>query len=525
MNKKKVRKRSLNWRCHRYLQNRYEYPRVPKVSFTNYKKKYDYNELCDIDETYTFEYHDEWGNSIDEVDTLNDFYFDNLCREILHPIFNPIPFTINEPIKNKTFINQKNNNNIELRLARHHKMLMALHKPKNFSTLKSTIIDSLENFTSDNAYLNISIIKKNGWFYYNSYFYESFLLIFLFAPFWVRNPYSWNPNSKVSFLEHVFVLYEPPKVSKYWGVKYNFTYFFDSYEDEGNIKTFYWYLLLSQGGSLKKAADLFDWNIPAKLPYYLYKIPLDYDFGRFLHVDFMGKTIMYADVLRLGGSDIDAKRLVETHTFEYDFDPTSNLLNKSYIKFWRDTVLWFVRNGSRITDEQSQVILRWAKHKYTEAEAVLRWAKLNNTKLELCEISFSWKKLRLNSVLQRSYLYDKKFETSRQKVSNRTWNSHNFNWLINEEPNKTWSFEELTSEENLYQEGQNLEHCVGGYANKCVEGLSAIVSLRFNDKPCITIELDPLKMNILQVKGKYNREPNNKEQRIISQWKQLFSLN
>jgi len=514
MNKKKARKKGLSWRS-----NRYEYP---KIRLRTMKKANRYNELYYIDEAYTLENVDQWdglydnyncsdtlykADTLDKTDPFYTFYLNKLFEEILYPIFNPIRININSPIKAQTFINPKDITNIEIRLARHYKMLMGFHKPKNLSTLKSTISDSLKNFTKNNDYLNYSSNKKFDKFY------DAYSAIFLFAPFWVRNPYSWNPDSKVTFLEHVFALYETPKVMKYWGAFSDLMNFLDLDKHYVNLKSLYWFILFSQGGSLKKAANLFDWNIPAKLQYYLFKVPQDFVIANKGFASLLEKTIKYADVLRLGASETVAKRLVGSQAFECNFDPTSNYYKKSYIKFWRDTVLWFIRYGSKVTEEQSKVILIWAKHKYTEAEC--------------CGTSFSWKKLRPNSVLQRSYEYENSFITRKQKVSKRTWNVHNWNWLLNEEPNKTWSFEELTSEENLYQEGKTLHHCVGNddYTNKCVEGSSAIVSLRYNNMPCITIEINPLKRSIVQVKGEYNREPNIKEQRVISQWKKTFSLN
>jgi len=79
--------------------------------------------------------------------------------------------------------------------------------------------------------------------------------------------------------------------------------------------------------------------------------------------------------------------------------------------------------------------------------------------------------------------------------------------------------------EDLYKEGKNLNHCVNTYANKCFEGSSTIVSLRYNDKYRVTIEINPRTMYIVQVKGRFNRQANSQEQRVISQWAKKFLMN
>ena len=61
-------------------------------------------------------------------------------------------------------------------------------------------------------------------------------------------------------------------------------------------------------------------------------------------------------------------------------------------------------------------------------------------------------------------------------------------------------------------------HCVAGYETKCVERTSAIVSLRLNGMRVLTIELNRRNKAVVQVKGRFNREPTNVEAAVVEQW-------
>lgn len=68
----------------------------------------------------------------------------------------------------------------------------------------------------------------------------------------------------------------------------------------------------------------------------------------------------------------------------------------------------------------------------------------------------------------------------------------------------------LTTRQALKREGDLMGHCVGGetYYNKVAGGRVSIFSLRdANNKPHVTIEYDPRKKMVLQIKGKKNEPP------------------
>lgn len=63
-----------------------------------------------------------------------------------------------------------------------------------------------------------------------------------------------------------------------------------------------------------------------------------------------------------------------------------------------------------------------------------------------------------------------------------------------------------------------MKHCVSHYDGQCVAGKAAIVSVRHNGKRCLTIEISPETKEVLQVKGAFNRNPFQEEQRMVNLW-------
>jgi len=534
MNKKKVRKKSLNWHRHRYYHLKYE--DIDYRCLSTMKKEESNEDKCHICwncSNYHYYscnspnypgYYDCGLNSLDSLDSHNSVrgHLIDFVYSLGYNIFNREPLNIkvinaNEELKMQSLIKipemiyGKKNSNIEMRLYKHYNLLMNL--PKTASKLESIIIDSLKKFVknSDYYYLNKAISKKfkNSLGFYDFSYNFPYPQILLFAPFWVRNPYHWVPNKGEHLFNYLFNLYEPPK---FWRNSSLILFYFSNYfdpDEDGDLDDLYKFILLSQGGSLKKAAKLFEWDIPAKLQYYLHKLNPELFYKSYTSFD---TGSLMAEILLLNGSEVDVKRLIDRSFIRGLFRYKTNIyeVNNSSLNFFRDTAIWMINNSSKITDEESRLILNWVNHKYSEA-------KRRGT-------NFSLKRRKLNFVLKSSLEYDISCRTKKQIFQNKTWQAHNWNWVLNESSNNIWSFVELTSSEDLYQEGLNMKHCVNSYANSCVSGYSAIVSLRNNDKRCVTIEVNPRTTKIVQVKGLYNREANIQEQRVISQWIKVFSL-
>ncbi len=81
----------------------------------------------------------------------------------------------------------------------------------------------------------------------------------LFAPFWIRSPRRWA-GGKVSLVDHLLVRYEVPRfLYPEWSGVPGFP----------RLKWLCWFILFAQGGSLRRAAGLFGWNIVGRFEHYL----------------------------------------------------------------------------------------------------------------------------------------------------------------------------------------------------------------------------------------------------------------
>ncbi|MBL8799549.1 MAG: PcfJ domain-containing protein [Planctomycetia bacterium] len=204
--------------------------------------------------------------------------------------------------------------------------------------------------------------------------------------------------------------------------------------------------------------------------------------------------------MRLGGSRDLAERVLRHPAFVVD--PTEVRLHDRFADFWQATIRWLIANSGLSNDEQCQLILDWAIHEHTEGEQGDR-------------PPFSWKGRGFQSVLRHSLDYQRQRE---RPWSSHIWKRHGWDWTPVDEPWLGWSFVELTSGEALFREGQAMRHCVAGYAAYCAAGRSAIVSVRFRDQRCLTVELAPATGQLHQVRGACNRFATADEQQVIQQW-------
>ena len=91
-----------------------------------------------------------------------------------------------------------------------------------------------------------------------------------------------------------------------------------------------------------------------------------------------------------------------------------------------------------------------------------------------------------------------------------------------EEGHFDWTIQELLDSGALHAEGRAMRHCVYTYADRCRRGETTIWSLRLRvkeqGKSLVTIEVDPQRRAIIQVRAKCNRRPGVRSCEIIRQW-------
>lgn len=91
-----------------------------------------------------------------------------------------------------------------------------------------------------------------------------------------------------------------------------------------------------------------------------------------------------------------------------------------------------------------------------------------------------------------------------------------------------WTISELVDSAALHAEGQAMQHCVYTYAQRCKRRETTIWSLRLRlrdqEKRMATIEVDPRRRSIIQVRERFNQRPGSASCDIIRRWADWATL-
>jgi hypothetical protein len=339
-------------------------------------------------------------------------------------------------------------------------------------------------------------------------------MLLVLAPFWIRSLESWACSSRgqdldattVSLIDHLFVRYPvPAPLYEPWRS-----------EHLPSLKWACWLLLIGQGASLPRAAARFGWCVSTKLVHHLGSAPAD-----------LGplEAVMWAEITRLGGSRVELDRMrqhpayvfdptaatgePEQFTIEEDDEPARRHRRgpQTHVAFWQSTVEWLARHRDELTDESCQLILDWAMHSHTED--IARDVAAPNR--------FGWAGRTPARALEQAREYRQYLTPGWRPDQDLRWRSHAWDWeeRVGE---LAWSVRELTSVAELDAESAAMHHCVASYVYRCVQGRSAIFSIKLDGTRRCTVELDPVNRRLVQARGKRNRACDPDEWRFMTRW-------
>ncbi|MCR5861092.1 PcfJ domain-containing protein [Flavobacterium sp. J372] len=112
----------------------------------------------------------------------------------------------------------------------------------------------------------------------------------------------------------------------------------------------------------------------------------------------------------------------------------------------------------------------------------------------------------------------------REAANYREWDRRMLNDFTLETEMATFKVVQLTNSVELYEEGYEMSHCVADYVQDCLDGTSAIFSLRKQMKGQVeferlgTIELQLETRRIVQAQAKYNDELCEEAESVMQQW-------
>lgn len=172
-------------------------------------------------------------------------------------------------------------------------------------------------------------------------------------------------------------------------------------------------------------------------------------------------------------------------------------------EFWQTVVAWLIRNPMLSPDQYGPVVdyIREARRRDP------RFRMAGRTPQALLRAMAAW--------------HGELGQVPTATLS-RTWSSHGMDWLWvqkNEEGARlTWRMEEITTAERLREEGKTMRHCIFTYLQSCTSGTTAVLSLRADDQPVLTVAVNPRLRALGEVRGVCNRCPSPAESSVVRRW-------
>jgi len=298
--------------------------------------------------------------------------------------------------------------------------------------------------------------------------------------------------------EYLFCDYPIPQCLKaFWGVPKSAI--------DGDLKKSVqmacWFICLGQGGSLRKLAKFMGGRVAGKFVHFLYEAPSH------LRPEM---ACTWAEAMRISG----VRRVADwiSQSQGYAIDPSfvpSRQHQIRFRKFWQQTVKWFARFEDELSDEVAAELLEWGNVRFGED------SKKN--------ILFSWAGRTPASAQEVARRELPQFFRGLGGTANLQWVPLGLSWnwettALAGAKTDVWTFVELTQSSDLWEEGVAMGNCVAGYDQKCMVGISAIVSVRLNGMRVLTAELNRRSKAVVQVKGRFNREPTAAESAVVAQW-------
>ncbi|WP_299883279.1 PcfJ domain-containing protein [uncultured Lacinutrix sp.] len=253
-------------------------------------------------------------------------------------------------------------------------------------------------------------------------------------------------------------------------------------------KHMFWYVQLGKGKSVKSLS-----NMPIKLT-----DKMAHEFRNAPSFLSVNEALRYAQALGYGASTKTSKMIAFSRL---------SIIREEQECFWASVVQFFSKEENLNVNELDEVV-DYLAYKYRDNQSL---SMKNRTFSSLLNQTQEWHR----SV----YLKEKGEEFS--------WSSSGIKPLYFEETldNKKviYKTEELLSSGELYDEGNEMQHCVSEYDDDCDEGRCSIFSLRqeIEGKPMkrlVTLEIELPSYTIVQAKAKCNQDPDSKSVELINHW-------
>jgi hypothetical protein len=316
-----------------------------------------------------------------------------------------------------------------------------------------------------------------------------------YAALWVRQPEDWVCKTKSlrrqfsSLAFHLFAKYPVPEfLNQAW---------FSSGRNSHHAN---WYILVSQGSSVRKLPMVPNWVTKA-VAHWFTQTPAD------IRVE---HAFRWAQVVSLGGDDRLARAIIAVPRL------CGSFINREP-EFWETVVRFFIANPM-IDHSQIGPIVDFIYNQKFEPAGFQQppphpnFCMKGRTVESLMTQMTAWHRL-----LGRNTGYNRK-----QFIE---WQGSGIPGGEYEEGKggqRVHVIRELLNSTELREEGTAMRHCVASYVGSCSSGQSAIFSLFTRDcglvQRRLTIEVRLPSREIVQARGRFNALPTDLDKRILRLW-------
>ncbi|MDC8004261.1 PcfJ domain-containing protein [Aureisphaera galaxeae] len=290
-----------------------------------------------------------------------------------------------------------------------------------------------------------------------------------------KKPSSHQNEQLSSLIQHCFAKYETPE-------------FLEASFYSAEKRNMLWYVQLGKGKSVKDLSQM-PIQLTHKMAHAFRNAP------SFLSIT---EALRYAQAVGFGASTKTAKLIAISRL---------SIIREEQEPFWATVVRFFAKEED-LNVRDVDLMVDYLTFKYRE------------------DNSFSMKNRTVNALLQQTHEWHRDVHL-RKRENFLTWSRTGIKPLYVEEfvDDKKVVFKtvELLNSAELYDEGNEMQHCVAEYDTDCHDGEAAIFSLQKEVagepvKRLATLEVSLPEYELVQAKAKYNAEPDRKSQELLNLW-------
>jgi len=331
----------------------------------------------------------------------------------------------------------------------------------------------------------------------------------MWSPYWVRHPETWKVGShslqrqRASLVRHLLAKYPVPSfMDSAWEGDWGGG---DGQDTEEKSLHQEWYVHVGQGANIRTARML-PFPLTKKMAHLFLEAPGDFS---------IPEALVHGQVLAVGGTSQMSRAFRGTRVMSLDDE-----FRQSFVRFLAENPLLDRRQYGPILDYICHV-------KYEPTQVVDAQGGL--VPGDPLQPNFSMAGRSANALMEQVERWHRELGRSKRTKSSFWRHSAVQDFRLDEgqgDNRKTWTVVELTTSDQLFDEGRAMKHCVASYAGSCEAGRCTIWSLRLYDSMGGwrrgTLEVE--KRKIVEARSAGNLPLGQQDWRIVRLWMQKNSL-